>query len=173
MFDPQNQRLYVEAEEKLTGDLWKGDFQAKYIEDITTKTGVPKKFGVFAKMLVQALRGGSDQVCVDLLTYADLEALKNQRGSASQAPVTNSSKRYLILTYISEFERVHYPLSLAFVEEPEPDQLRRTIERMRGMITMQRSDGFAKSEGPTKIEDFASIEVENDRLRKQISEIEQ
>lgn len=59
-FDPANQKLYIEVEDKLTGNIWKGDFQAKYIEDITTKTGVPKKFNVFVKMLIQALRGGND-----------------------------------------------------------------------------------------------------------------
>lgn len=119
-------------------------------------------------------------MCIDLLTYADLETLKNQRSGASNTSHTstaNSSKRYFILTYISEFERVHYPLSLQFVEEPEPDQLRRTIERMRSMITMQRSNGFSVQSEPigfqNKIEDFASIEVENERIRKQISEIEQ
>ena len=105
----------MEVEEKLTGKIWKGDFQSKYIEDITTKTGVPKKFNIFVKMLIQALKGGNEQVCIDLLTYADLEALKNQRSSASNtshASTANSTKRYFILTYISEFERVHYPLSL-------------------------------------------------------------
>lgn len=74
-----NQRLYVEVEEKLSGNIWKGDFQAKYIEDITAKTGVAKKFNVFVKMLIQALKSQSDTVCIDLLTYADLEALKNKR----------------------------------------------------------------------------------------------
>lgn len=87
-----NQRLYVEVEEKLTGSLWKGDFQAKYIEDITTKTGVPKKFNVFVKMLIQALKSGNDQVCIDLLTYADLEALKSKRsGSGGNANTSQAS----------------------------------------------------------------------------------
>jgi hypothetical protein len=43
-FDPSNQRLFIEVEEKLTGELWRGDYQSKYIEEITAKTGVPKKF---------------------------------------------------------------------------------------------------------------------------------
>ena len=28
-------------------------------------------------------------------------------------------------------DKVHYPLPLTYIEEPEPDALRRTIERMR------------------------------------------
>jgi hypothetical protein len=43
----------------------------------------------------------------------------------------NSSKRYLILTYAVEFDRVHYPLPLALVQAPTPDVLQRTIRRLR------------------------------------------
>ena len=86
-FDPANQRLFIEAEEKLTGELWRGDFPSKYIEEISSKTGHPKKFGVFFKMIMTAFRNmNSEQIYVDLLTYQDLEALKNKRsGSTSQA----------------------------------------------------------------------------------------
>jgi hypothetical protein len=42
------------------------------------------------------------------------------------------------------------------------------------MITMQRSNCFSDANGgPSKMEDFASIEVENEKLRRQITEIEQ
>ena len=57
-------------EEKLSGDLWRGDFPAKYLEDITAKTGAPKKFAVFMRMLMTALKGNEgDSVFIDLLTY--------------------------------------------------------------------------------------------------------
>lgn len=101
----------------------------------------------------------------------------------------------MILTYITEFERVHYPLSLNFIEEPEPDQLRRTIDRMRNMIAMQKSQSGFNQTGVAsgsngsffgqnanskpfsqtaynKIDDFAAIELENEQLRRQISEME-
>eukprot|EP00347_Sterkiella_histriomuscorum_P017288 403349958 len=198
-FDPLNQRLYLEVEEKLTGNIWKADFQAKYIEDITVKTGVAKKFNVFVKMLIQAFKSQNESVCIDLLTYSDLEALKNKRpgqantSTQNQSQInSNNNKRYFILTYITEFERVHYPLSLNYVEEPEADQLRRTIERMRNLIVMQKSNAFSSAngqgffgQGPSsknfsqtasqaynKIEDFASIELENEQLRRQINEME-
>jgi len=32
------------VEEKLTGELWRGDYPSKYVEEITAKTGAPKKF---------------------------------------------------------------------------------------------------------------------------------
>ena len=56
-FDSSNQRLFIEVEEKLTGELWRGDYQSKYIEEITAKTGVPKKFMQFVKMIVTAFKG--------------------------------------------------------------------------------------------------------------------
>ena len=55
-FDPTSQRLVIDVEEKLTGDIWHGDFPMKYIEDITAKAGAYKKFGVFIKMLVSAAK---------------------------------------------------------------------------------------------------------------------
>ena len=55
-FDPSNLRVVLDAEEKNTGDLWRGDFTAKYIEEITTKTGNFKKFNVFVKMILESLR---------------------------------------------------------------------------------------------------------------------
>jgi coiled-coil domain-containing protein 61 len=42
------------VEEKLSGDMWHGDFTLKYIEDITQKAGQFKKFSVFMKMLMSA-----------------------------------------------------------------------------------------------------------------------
>ena len=50
-FDPSSIRLIIDVEEKWTGDLWRGDFSCKYIEEITQKTGSFKKFPVFVKML--------------------------------------------------------------------------------------------------------------------------
>ena len=55
-FDPSNVRLVIDVEDKLSGDLWRGDFTAKYIEEITNKTGCFKKFAVFVKMLLQAIK---------------------------------------------------------------------------------------------------------------------
>ena len=96
------------------------------IEDITAKTGNFKKFAVFVKMLLSAVKQASDSVFVDLLTYQDLEVLKSRK--TGQAPPSRPSpannKRYLILTYAAEFDRVHYPLPLVFEESPDPQYLK-------------------------------------------------
>lgn len=111
------------------------------VEDITSKTGNFKKFAVFVRMLQTAVMQQSDSVFVDLLTLQDLELLKSKKDAA--AGVTNgpaaaaarqlpaSNKRYLILTYASEFDRVHYPLPLLPESNPDPQRLKAVIRQLR------------------------------------------
>eukprot|EP00240_Pyramimonas_obovata_P006716 CAMPEP_0118955634 /NCGR_PEP_ID=MMETSP1169-20130426/60296_1 /TAXON_ID=36882 /ORGANISM="Pyramimonas obovata, Strain CCMP722" /LENGTH=150 /DNA_ID=CAMNT_0006903523 /DNA_START=216 /DNA_END=664 /DNA_ORIENTATION=- len=116
--------LCVEVEQKSDGARWRGDFTSRYIEDITAKTGNYKKYGVFVKMLLTAVTEESDSVFVDLLTYNDLELLKNRKMRGQAAPPSRNppnNKRYLILTYAAEFDRVHYPLPLIFEDTPDPE----------------------------------------------------
>lgn len=60
-------------------------------------------------MLESAITKSSDSVTLDLLTYADLESLRNKKhGSGrgtSPSHKQTQSKRYLILTYSVEFDR--------------------------------------------------------------------
>lgn len=76
---------------------------------MTLKTGNFKKFSLFIKMLSTALNKQSDTVFIDLLTYADLEALKQRKlqGNTQLNATTNNNnnKRYLILTYVAEFDK--------------------------------------------------------------------
>ena len=126
--------MVLDAEEKNTGDVWRGDFTAKYIEEISKKTGNFKKFPVFIKMILEALKQQGvaiDQkenmvfhknqpVSLNLLSQQDLMELKQaQNGGSSQAFSTPSKtakhdKKYLILTLDGEFEKVHYPMPLQF-----------------------------------------------------------
>ena len=129
---------------------WKGRFSAKYVEDITRKTGNFKRFDVFVEMLSSSFAHESESVFIDLLTYSDLEMLRQRKGkenslgsnSSGAAAIANAKatgKRYLILTYSSEYDRVHYPLPLAMDEEPTVESLRRTISRLRSKMERDRS----------------------------------
>ena len=107
------------AEHTTSGDRWRGEFTGAYVEAIAEKTGNPKRFPVFLRILFSAIRQESSSVFIDLLTYQDLEAMKQSRGGAggqralsSRDPANN--KRYVIVTYASEFDRVHYPLPLMY-----------------------------------------------------------
>eukprot|EP00793_Prasinoderma_coloniale_P003300 PRCOL_00005935-RA len=141
--------LCVEAERVSDGCRWRGDFTARYVEDLTNKTGNFKKFAVFARMLQSAVTTESDSVFVDLLTYQDLEALKRKKGAAGGgggvaagggAAAKATNKRYLILTYAAEFDRVHYPLPL-LEEEADVGQLRAQVKLLRGRLREAEEGG--------------------------------
>ena len=134
--------LHLGIEQKDNSNRWKGMFTAAYLEDISLKTGNFKKFDVFVEMLRTALASQSDTVFVDLLTFADLQMLKSRHAkpaagghdtanSSTTAGGSSNQKRYLILTYAVEFDRVHYPLPLHFNTAPSPRDLQATIARLR------------------------------------------
>jgi len=62
------------------------------VEEITARTGNYKKFAVFARMLLAALRRDCDAVSADLLAFADLEALRARR-AAPQGPEPSAGAR--------------------------------------------------------------------------------
>ena len=43
---------------------------------------------------------------------------------------TSSEKRYLIVTYVAAFDRIHYPLPLPVCDEPTTEMLKRTVQRL-------------------------------------------
>jgi coiled-coil domain-containing protein 61 len=135
--------LVLHAEERETGDRWRGQFSSRYIEEITHKTGNYKKFSVFVKMLMSSMTTESDSVFVDLLTYSDLELLKSRKtgrqGSAAANSSSKNNKRYLIMTYAVEFDRVHYPLPLNYEDSPDPNHLKQTISRLRAELAQARA----------------------------------
>lgn len=177
------------------------------MEEITAKTGSFKRFPVFVKMLLSALRQESDSVFVDLLTYADLELLRSKRASASAGgtgpagaagaagmaaqqqqagaaaqpglPPAHHNKRYLILTYAAEFDRVHYPLPLQFDEHPDPERLKATIRQLRAQLAAVARPGstglgWRGSSGPAAPSPAVTAELrqlreENTALKAQLA----
>ena len=170
--------LYIDVEQENTGERWRGEFSAKYIEQITQKTGNFKRFMVFAKMLSVALGQSSETVFVDLLTYNDLEMLKSRKmgkppGTGANGPISVSSsfgssrggagnkKRYLILTYAVEFDRVHYPLPLAFESEPNVESLKRTVQRLRKEVAKKDKVLSSKRDGKQNAGDAKNIMMDD------------
>eukprot|EP00903_Cladosiphon_okamuranus_P009943 g9436.t3 len=192
--------LRVEVETEDGSSRWCGEFAARYVEGITQKTGSAKKFPVFVKMLLDALgekHGGSGTVFVDLLTYADLELLKARRvghakqklqgpggsGSGGGGGSSGNNKRYLILTYAGEYDRVHYPLPLGYVESPERGQLERTISRLAEDLSRRPLEVATSSarNNSTRIDggggrenapgSSAQLLAENSELRRRVEEL--
>ncbi|XP_061453508.1 centrosomal protein CCDC61 isoform X2 [Rhineura floridana] len=155
--------LEVEVEDRLTTDQWRGEFDAAFIEDLTHKTGNFKQFGIFCSMLESALVQSSESVTLDLLTYTDLESLRNRKigvaprhtSAAKNSPL--SSKRYLILIYSVEFDRIHYPLPLPYMGKPDPVVLQKVIRELKEELAMLKAK-------PGK--DFRDVEIR--RLRDEL-----
>lgn len=108
------------------------------LEELTHQVGNYKKYNVFMKMLISGFAGDSENVYVNLLTYNDLQLLRARKlgvssSFSSQSSQSNQSqsKRYIILTYASEFDRVNFPLPLAYEENPSVPALQKTIKRLR------------------------------------------
>jgi coiled-coil domain-containing protein 61 len=130
------------------------------IEELTLKSGNLKRFSLFVKMLSSAFSKSNDSVFVDLLTLSELEMIKARKGgssssasnkgiserdnshhhSSSSLRLNNAMKRYCILTYTGEFDRVHYPLSLVFEEKPNVLSLQRTIRRLRRQLKEKEAE---------------------------------
>ncbi|XP_062968259.1 centrosomal protein CCDC61 isoform X1 [Cynocephalus volans] len=146
------QVLELEVEDRMTADQWRGEFDAScecvppwVIEDLTHKTGNFKQFNIFCNMLESALTQSSESVTLDLLTYTDLESLRNRKmggrpGSLAPRSAQLNSKRYLILIYSVEFDRIHYPLPLPYQGKPDPvvlqgiiRSLKEELGRLRGL----------------------------------------
>ncbi|MGH0119935.1 UNVERIFIED_CONTAM: hypothetical protein FKN15_029198 [Acipenser sinensis] len=138
--------LEVEVSDMLSADQWRGQFDSAYIEDLTRKTGNFKQFAIFCSMLESALTKSSESVTLDLLTYSDLELLRNRKAGlgsrprpSSKSPALNA-KRYLILIYSVEFDRIHYPLPLPYQGKPDPARLQREIRELREELR-ERGEG--------------------------------
>ncbi|KAG2447714.1 hypothetical protein HYH02_007174 [Chlamydomonas schloesseri] len=170
----EGETLCVEVEQKSDCSRWRGDFTSRYIEDITAKTGNFKKFPVFVKMLLSALKQASDSVFVDLLTYQDLEVLKSRKaGGQAPPPRTQppNNKRYLIMTYAAEFDRVHYPLPLLFEENPDPQHLKRIISQLRSEVEGLQVEAGSRRGGEPSAE-LRRLREENVALQRQLKQLE-
>ncbi|CAL8362519.1 unnamed protein product [Lota lota] len=160
----ENGLLVVEISDMKTADQWRGEFDPAYIEDLTRKTGNFKQFPIFCSMLESAVRKVSDSVTLDLLTYADLELLRNRKAGVvgrprggQQSPALGA-KRYLILIYTVEFDRIHYPLPVPYKGTPDPAVLLREMRALRTQLS-------ASHGGP------GPAHLETQRLRAELAQV--
>ena len=165
-----NDTLSIAFEEKETSKRWTGEFNAQYIETMTQKSKSYKKFPVFLRMLITSLEKSSESVVIDLLTYQELELFRVSRNPGSQ-PSNQSinpkllSKRYLILTFSGEFERVHFPLPLSLEEAPDVEIMQKTIVRLRNELE-QAKKVYTMDIDPGK------LLKENDELKQLVKKYE-
>ncbi|XP_050406127.1 centrosomal protein CCDC61 isoform X2 [Patella vulgata] len=169
------EELFIEVEDRLTSDQWKASFDATYVQDLTHKTGNFKQFHIFTSMLESALNKNSDTVSLDLLTFADLESLRARKSGTTSQSIPGSrhstlnSKRYLILTYTVEFDRIHYPLPLPYVGKPDPRTLQESLRHL------QTENRRLKDTRPSdyRSKDYDKLQRDYNKLLKEKENIEE
>ncbi|CAI8048211.1 Centrosomal protein CCDC61, partial [Geodia barretti] len=184
--------LEVTVEGTVSSNIWKGKFEAKHIEELTRKTGNFKQFLVFTTMLESAINKSSESVTLDLLTYADLETLRERRNAMATAtsaagpgadshtqparppaqPDTPPGKRYLILTYSVEFDRIHYPLALSYAGQADSGQLRSTITRLAAELEKYKRQGKKSSALARLQKDYDDLLMEKEELEEAVESLQ-
>jgi hypothetical protein len=93
---------------------WQGTFSQEAVMEITTKTGHLLAFEEFWGLLIRCFEQRDIACYLDILSSQDLHNLKN-KSAPNTAPKTasKSNKRYLILTYMTNDQKYHFPLALA------------------------------------------------------------
>lgn len=87
---------------------------------------------MLVKCLPDNFVGDGYQLFIDLLTHQDLEVQANRKNGVNSKTVDPKliNKRYLILSYISTYDKAHYPIPLEYVADPDPEKLKLSIRRL-------------------------------------------
>lgn len=126
-------------------------------------------------MLETALSKSSESVTIDLYTYSDLEQLRNKKTNNSNASLSSKSssaitnnKRYIILTYNVEFDRIHYPLQLNYLGKVDVDLIQQKHTKQSHFIPQQQST----NNGQEFQKQLLKLQRENELLHKDKDKIE-
>ncbi|CAF4424618.1 unnamed protein product [Rotaria socialis] len=175
LHNSKQSQMDLEVEAKESADQWKASFDVTAIETMTAKTGNFKSFSVFVNMLENAINQESSAVSIDLFTYDDLETLRKKRqgqaGSVTHHPanIQLANKRYLILTYNAEYDRIYYPLSLPYCGKPDPVILMQQIRQLTTENCLLKS----RLESDVERSDIIRLQRECTRLKKENNEFRQ
>lgn len=120
-------------------------------------------------MLQTGLSKDSESVFIDILSYSDLEVFKARKNVSSRnsliSQANSARKRYMIVTYASEFDRVHYPLTLSFEQGNNVQSMQRTITRLRKLLELSNN---SNSKTSTQSIVAQQLRKENSELRNRL-----
>ena len=152
-------KLELRITEGCSNRMWLGEYTVNFIETLTHKAGSLKKFNVFLNMLLSGLEGTSSSVIVDLESHNDLEKIRNK------PVIGNLNTIYLILTYISEFDKIFYPLPLQLKSEKEKESITSVISYFQKEISeLNNNLSILKKDKDDLIE-------ENNRAKKEANSL--
>ncbi|KAF5276111.1 hypothetical protein FQR65_LT16478 [Abscondita terminalis] len=137
-----NTSLNLVLTDKQTGEEWECSYDATYIETLTRKTGNFKQFKIFVAMLKSGLLKTSECITLDLFTYKDLESerLRKIKSNIKVKNNVDSNRRYLVVTYSVEFDKIKYPLPLDYCGPPDPSILQATIRKLESELNKAQTE---------------------------------
>ncbi|TPP66186.1 hypothetical protein FGIG_03031 [Fasciola gigantica] len=139
-FSDTHDQLKIEIRHSGSGEEWHVQLTAAYVEELTRKTGNFKRFDTFCAMIQSALSQRSSALNLDLVSYDDLEALRQSKlksrilnAANSTIPLKNN-RYYMILSYVTEFDKIHYPIPLTYVGCLSIEACRELIRKLRAKL---------------------------------------
>ncbi|KAF6779731.1 hypothetical protein AHF37_00823 [Paragonimus kellicotti] len=173
--------LHLELRDKSTEEEWHAQLSSDYIEELTRKTGSFKRFQTFVCMLQNALTQSSEALHLDVVSYGDLEILR--RNKSNGTPFNESlpfdrDKRFLILTYVTEFDKIHYPLPLKYVGPLSPAHLNAMIQELRLELCGIKFNGKVCPSSPCtrsgsdQTAEVVRLQEQNKKLAQEISRLQ-
>ncbi|XP_022240196.1 coiled-coil domain-containing protein 61-like isoform X2 [Limulus polyphemus] len=123
-------------------------------------------------MLKTALKKTSSSVFIKVLTDSELEWMRKERsgyvrGSPLSKSSTTSKKRFLLLVYTVEFDRIHYPLRLQYQGIPDISTLMTTMVELRTALQRYKLGSCQKE--PSELQ---YLREENVFLKGQIESLQ-
>lgn len=136
--------------------------------EVTSKTGHNLPFEEFWTLLIHAFEQRDLNCFIDILSSHDLLALKqkNQHQASSRPKAqSKSNKRYLILTFMTQEQKYHYPLALT---PKDKDLTLPQLKDLYGQLRLALEEARNNALNDTaKSEPSFSINYENKKNAKQ------
>ncbi|KAI4469248.1 hypothetical protein MML48_2g00001031 [Holotrichia oblita] len=177
-----NRCLDLLISDKQSGEEWQCSYDHSYIENLTHKTGNFKQFDIFIAMIKSGLLKTSECISLELLTFEDLDSLRSKKIRGNSRHFSNThgnNKRYLIVTYTVEFDRIHYPLPLEYCGPPDPAVLQATIRKLEAEVAKLKDENHIKYTSNDSKQIIAlqrridDLTAENQALRQEICDLNQ
>ncbi|KAK5648605.1 hypothetical protein RI129_003497 [Pyrocoelia pectoralis] len=169
--------LEIVLTDKQTGEEWECSYDIAYIENLTRKTGNFKQFEIFTTMLKSGLLKTSECISLDLLTLEDLESMKVRKVKSSSRINTNgnNNRRYLIVTYSVEFDKIKYPITLEYCGLPDPAILQATVKKLETKLKKTEEELSTKHNGRRYIKSLErridELTMENNHLNDEVKRL--
>ena len=79
-------------------------------------------------------------------------------------------KRYLLINYVAEYDKISYPLPLTLQEVPNFERMKLVVKRLRSEVDIYRRGNVSAID---LVKENASLKQENDLFKSRIKKLEE